>query len=363
MIHRFALRVLPSLTLAVTEEQFRKRKRWLMLWPGLVAFALYRLLKLVTPFHDVFSLLLLSGCIAAATALWAYTRGRQASLSVIWREDGPRRVAWLVGWVGFAYGVQLSLLVLALLRVLANYDFLIHPDGPAMMALIIPSTSVARDAFEIGHLRYLEVGGKPLFTFPDGRPFWTLVFGQKRVVAQWFLLASFLSLLVGWSSMAVGFGFHSELGQFFLVSLLGGTLGLMAYFSGLRPGNWLRQLSGTPWSELFRFWWWPGLAFAATYFLVLLGLALYVFGQDPIPPTTMLGMAVTVGVMMTLYCWYLGNRRAFEDQVRQEIPSTLLRCPFVMGILSKEKPLVVPDSQTSGDPTPEAMLGSSGSRN
>ena len=149
MIHRFALRVLPSLTLAVTEEQFRKRKRWVMLWPGLVAFALYRAISWFTPVHDAFSLLLLSGCIAAATALWAYSRGRQTSFLSLWVEDGARRIGWLVGWIGFAYGVQLSLLVLALLRVLANYDFLLHPDGPAMMALIIPSTSVARDAFEI----------------------------------------------------------------------------------------------------------------------------------------------------------------------------------------------------------------------
>ena len=38
MLHRMALRVLPSLSLAVTEEAVRKQKRIVMFVPGLVAF-------------------------------------------------------------------------------------------------------------------------------------------------------------------------------------------------------------------------------------------------------------------------------------------------------------------------------------
>ncbi len=39
MLHRMALRVLPSLSLAVTENAVRKKKRIVMFVPGLVAFA------------------------------------------------------------------------------------------------------------------------------------------------------------------------------------------------------------------------------------------------------------------------------------------------------------------------------------
>ncbi len=39
MLHRMALRVLPSLSLAVTEDSVRKKKRIVMFVPGLVAFA------------------------------------------------------------------------------------------------------------------------------------------------------------------------------------------------------------------------------------------------------------------------------------------------------------------------------------
>jgi hypothetical protein len=60
--------------------------------------------------------------------------------------------------------------------------------------------------------------------------------------------------------------------------------------------------------------------------------------------------------MLVLFCYYLGVRRTEEDRVRQEIPASLLRCPFVMGILSKTKrgqqaqpdPSAQPESQLQG---------------
>ena len=69
---------------------------------------------------------------------------------------------------GVAYGMQLSLLVLAILQVFVGYDFLLHPEGPAMMAMIIPCTSVTRDAFEIGVVQRLLREGTVVPTFPNG---------------------------------------------------------------------------------------------------------------------------------------------------------------------------------------------------
>jgi len=187
MLHRLALRVLPSLTLAVTDEQTRKRKRLVMLVPGLVAFVVYRGAKHLLPLSDPAVLLGVSGVISAVTAVCAYRIGRGVPVPVLWLQDGARRVAWVAGWIGFLYGVQLSLLVLALLKMLAQYDFLRHPEGPAMMAIIIACTSVARDAFEIGHVRRLQCEGKPFVTFPDGSALWGLMGRRSRAIGAWAL--------------------------------------------------------------------------------------------------------------------------------------------------------------------------------
>ena len=121
MLHRMALRVLPSLSLAVTEDSVRKKKRIVMFVPGLVAFAVYRLAKLLLPLSEPVVLLAVSGLVSLVTALLAYRVGRGAAWRKILREDGSRLLMWLGGWIGFVYGVQLSLLVLALLW-LVGYD-------------------------------------------------------------------------------------------------------------------------------------------------------------------------------------------------------------------------------------------------
>ena len=174
MLHRMALRVLPSLSLAVTEDGVRKQKRIVMFVPGLVAFAVYRLAKLLLPLSEPIVLLMVSGLVASVTALLTYRIGRGTAWRRILQEDGSRLLLWLGGWIGFVYGVQLSLLVLALLW-LVGYDYLAHPDGPAMMAIIISCTAVARDAFEIGHVRKVALMGRPFPTFPDGTALRTMV--------------------------------------------------------------------------------------------------------------------------------------------------------------------------------------------
>ncbi|MBI4402289.1 MAG: hypothetical protein HY581_11730 [Nitrospirae bacterium] len=336
MLHRLALRVLPSLTLAVTEREVRQRKRLVMLAPGLVAFAIYRGVKHLIPLTEPLTLLLLSGVVSAVTAVWAYRAGRGVSLSAVWKEDGARLVSWLVGWIGFAYGIQLSLMVLALLKVLVNYDFLRHPDGPAMMALIIACTSVARDAFEIGHVRRLQRQGESVLTFPDGSALRSLFREQPGQIVRWTVLAAVVcaALAVGVAHLAEAG--RSALGQLVMVSLVTGCLAVMAYLSGeQRAGGWRGMLGSVGRTELFRFWWWPGLAFAATYYLVLVGVVLFVLRVETLHEIGQGLLAGMVASIMALYCYYLGYRRHLEDQAQQIIPTSLLRCPFVMGILSK----------------------------
>lgn len=355
MLHRLALRLLPSLTLAVTEEPVRKRKRWVMMAPGLVAFAVYRAAKAVLPLSDPLVLLTISGLISAVTAVWAYRIGRARPLASVCREDGIGRLVWLVGWIGFAYGVQLSLLVLALLKILAHYDFLHHPDGPAMMAIIIACTSVARDAFEIGYVRRLQQDGKPILTFPDGEIFRRYLREQPYQALRWAFSGAVISLIVAVAVTRVPLG-RTEFAQFVVVTLVAGTVTLMAYMAGeQRSGGWQARLSVVSWSELFRFWWWPGLAFAATYYLVVSGIVTFVLRLDPESLWLQGLTAGTVAGLMAVYSYFLGGRRYQEDRIHQVVPPSLLRCPFVMGLLSKKSP----HSQETAMTLSEPILGES----
>lgn len=337
MLHRLALRVLPSLSLAVTEDSVRMKKRIVMFVPGLVAFGIYRLAKYGLDLADPLTLLVLSGLVSLLTAAGSYRIGRRLPFVQVLVEDGASRAIWLLGWIGFVYGVQLSLLVLALLW-LVGYDYGRHPDGPAMMAIIISCTAVARDAFEIGHVRWLQAAGRPFVTFPDGEALRKLL--KSSSISLWIWVGSgaaaalTVSLLVpipATAQMAV-------LVQAAVVTIVAGIVALLAFFAGQGgETGWMPKVAATSRMELAKFLWWPGLAFASTYYLVLVGLLLYV-AKQAWPSSDMLAAVATgVGGVMALYAYYLGHRRDAENREQGVVPSSLLRCPFVMGILGQSR--------------------------
>lgn len=334
MLHRMALRVLPSLSLAVTEDSVRKRKRIVMFVPGFVAFGIYRVAKHMVPLDHSLVLLLVSSLVAVVTALAAYRVGRSVSWSVILREDGGRLLAWLAGWIGAVYGIQLSLLVLAILW-MAGYSYLQHPDGPAMMAIIIACTSVARDAFEIGHVRKIALMGRPFSTFPDGVALRGMLGSHAPRVGPWVMGG----LIIGAASAVLGQVAEGQLGaivQLCAVTLAGGVVALCAYFGGLKPrSSWMTGLFETKFTELLKYWWWPGLAFSATYYLVAAGGVIFVLHQPEISTAFAMAAGALVTGLMGLYGYYLGYRRHVEEQEGQSLSPALLRCPFVMGILGK----------------------------
>ncbi len=341
MLHRMALRVLPSLSLAVTEETVRKKKRIVMVVPGLVAFGVYRLLKHLVPIADPFVLLTVSSLVAAVTSVLAYRVGRSAPWSVIVRQDGARLLGWLAGWIGAMYGIQLSLLVLTLLWIM-HYDYLQHPDGPAMMAIIISCTAVARDAFEIGHVRKLSLLGRPFLTFPDGEQLRALVQRRAGQLGPWVVVGLGMGAIASLSGIAIADIQGAALAQLLTVTILGGGLALCAYFGGLYPStSWTRTLRQAAPGELLKYWWWPGMAFASTYYLVLVGGCLYVLKQPMNSAVLFAGVAGLVGGIMPLYCYYLGYRRDIENRLPGGVPSALLRCPFVMGMLGKSREAIV----------------------
>lgn len=313
----------------------RRKKRIVMFVPGLIAFGVYRLAKHLVPITEPLVLLAVSSLVAMVTALLCYRVGRGAPWSTIVREDGLRLLGWLTGWIGAVYGIQLSLLVLTLLWIM-HYSYLQHPDGPAMMAIIISCTSVARDAFEIGHVRKLSGLGRPFLTFPDGARLRTLVRQRAGRLVPWVLAGLGVGVLTSLSGLAIAHEQGAALAQLVTVTLLGGGLALCAYFDGLYPTSpWLHSLRQTVPGELLKYWWWPGMAFASTYYLVAMGVLLFVVRQPRMTMGAATIMGALVAAIMAVYGYYLGERRHVEDEQAPQLSPGMLRCPFMMGILGK----------------------------
>ncbi len=335
MLHRMALRVLPSLSLAVTEDGVRKQKRMVMFVPGMVAFGVYRLAKQAVTLTDPLVLLTVCSSLALVTALLAYRVGRAATWPAIAKEDGIYRLGWLGAWIGAVYGTQLSLLVLALLWIV-GYDYRDHPDGPAMMAMIISSTAVARDAFEIGVVRKLTVMGRPFVSFPDGTALRELLWIKPAPLVLWVTVGLSLGGVVVLFGLLFEHAHAAAVAQLLAVTLIGGGFALCAYFGGLDPaGFWVDRLRRTSLTEILKYWWWPGMAFASTYYLVVIGFLLFVWRQASIAPAQACLIGAWITAMMGLYGYYLGYRRHLEDRQRPQLSDGMLRCPFVMGILGR----------------------------
>jgi len=65
-------------------------------------------------------------------------------------------------------------------------------------------------------------------------------------------------------------------------------------------------------------------------------------------------MALVAGVL-ALYSYFLGARRRQEDRIHQVVPPSLLRCPFVVGLLAKKSTATSGMSIALSDP----LLGES----
>ncbi|TAL09940.1 MAG: hypothetical protein EPO02_08830 [Nitrospirae bacterium] len=336
------MRVVPSLTVAVTEDGFRKRKRMLMLFPGLFAYALYKFLQVMGWHADIVSLLLASGLFSSGVALVCYAYGRQRNPAAVATEDGFRRLIWMGGRIGFFYAIQLSLMVLGLLQAASYFysyfSYALHPAAPALMALIISSTSVARDAFEIGHVRFLQQQGKSFVTFPDGQALWALVTGRSDLWATPVAVAALAVGLAYMGFVTVAPIAATDLGQLGLIGVLVGLACTLAFVQGLQPAMTAWEgLTQYSWRELLRFFMWPGATFGWTYYLIMLGVLNFLLALPNPPIWTRILLTAGIGGLMSLYGYYLGRCRWQEEKLHATIPPSLLRCPFIVGVLTSKK--------------------------
>jgi hypothetical protein len=336
MLHRIGMRVLPGLALSVTEAGFRKRKRILMLFPGLLAYPLYRALYFAGWHDDILALLVTTGLFSTLVAIVAYRYGRERGWGDLVREEGVG-LMWVGFRFGFLYAVQLALMVLAILK-LFFYSYTDHPAGSAMMALIIASTSVGRDAFELGHLRLLRQKGWLSLVWPDPKRFWAFLTTHPLQWAGPVAVAAIAAAFVYGGLAIAAPRAQADLVHLLIIGLMAGIAGTLAYVKGLQPAVavWDR-LFHYPWRELTRFFLWPGVTFGWTYGLILLGMTSYLL-LVPNPPVfwRVLVAASTTG-LTSLYCYYLGWFRWQEERLHPAISPAVLRCPFILGILSSRK--------------------------
>ncbi|MEO8325986.1 MAG: hypothetical protein ABI618_09060, partial [Nitrospirota bacterium] len=217
------------------------------------------------------------------------------------------------------------------------YDFLLHPEGPAMMATIISCTSVTRDAFEIGYVQRMRQQGVVVPTFPDGEALRKWIPQEIGSIVKWGAVATMMGVAGSWLLFTVGPIELQPIIQSLLVPVIIASIGMKTFFSGEslyaqntqggRPRTWLSSL----W-----FWMWPNLTFSATYFLVLMGMAAFVLRVEQIPQAGFMAMAACTAMLMALYTLFLGWRKSYEEQL-VGIPESIQRCPFVMGILQNSK--------------------------
>ncbi|RMH06537.1 MAG: hypothetical protein D6704_07195 [Nitrospirae bacterium] len=305
-----------------------------MLVSGFVAFLLYRFLKESVAFSNPLILLGGSGSIALMASLWAYRMGRESTFPAMWREDGIIRLAWVGGWIGGVYAMQLALLVLALLAIFVQYNFLVHPEGPAMMALIIASTAVARDAFELGCVRRLECAGHSFVRMPTGRGFRQFLRETSPLLRRQGLVVLAIGLSVISMLLWLEVYNNNMLIHVMLVGVWGAVLAHVAYFKMRSDaGHWWHALRASGWWQGLKFWLWPCLTFTLTYYLIQAGVVLFLAGADLTHPGIQLALAGATMALMISYSAYLGSRTLAEWQSRQGVSENLSRCPFVSSLL------------------------------
>ena len=239
--------------------------------------------------------------------LYAYSKGFGRPLHEIWKER-PEELKSLSLKIGFFYGFALYWMILGIVEFLFGY----HSFRAALISFV--ASAAARDGFEIGYFRAREesLGNENERTiFPDGRPIGELF--QTAPVMKVVLI-----LIAAAAAGAIGIFLGPLLPNARHQTLAAGALvGLIATWAYV----WhLPSLPG--FISLLRFFIWPGLTMAITYFLILAYL-LRIILQAQLPLSVDFGllMAASAGWMTleSLFLGYLkkeiGDPAAFQKEI------------------------------------------------
>lgn len=239
---------------------------------------------------------LLSALVCIPVGLYAYAKGFGRPLREIWRER-PDEMKWFSFKIGFLYAFALYWMILGIVEFLFGY----HAFRAALISFV--ASAVARDGFEIGYLRAREAKNKRTI-FPDGRPIGELFWprtrgGHPQTAPGWNLSLILLAVFIGGLAGALlGTVLENSLHQTLAVGIVVGLMATLAY-SLFLPS--LPQIV-----QLVRFFIWPGLTMAATYFLILAYLLRIIF-QVPLSPVADLAiLTAACSGWMTLEALFLG---------------------------------------------------------
>lgn len=305
MLHRMKLRVLYGHLLM--DRAARRLKMRVILLSGFAVFPPFLLITYLVFFETrvIFLTMIgfLSSLVCIPVGLYAYAKGFGRPLREIWRER-PDEMKWFSLKVGFLYSFALYWMILGIVEFLFGYQSF----RAALISFV--ASAVARDGFEIGSLRARQEKSQRTI-FPDGRPigelFWPRTRGghpQTAPVSN--LLLILLAAVIGGAVGALlGPVLENSLHQTLAV---GGVIGLMATLAYTR---FLPALPGIV--QLVRFFIWPGLTMAATYFLILAYLLRIIF-QVPLSPATDLAiLTAACAGWMTLESLFLGLLKREAD--------------------------------------------------
>ena len=238
----------------------------------------------------------LASLVSIPVALYAYAKGFGRPLVEIWRER-PDEMKWFSLKIGFLYAFALYWMILGIVEFLFGY----HAFRAALISFV--AAAVARDGFEIGYLRARE-GKNRRTIFPDGRPIGELFWprqrgGRPQTAPGWNLFVILLAVLIGGVTGALlGPVLKNSLHQTLAVGAVVGLMATAAY-AWFLPS--LPQLV-----QLVRFFIWPGLTMACTYFLILAYLLRIIF-QAPLSPAADLALLTAAcSGWMTLESLFLG---------------------------------------------------------
>lgn len=251
---------------------------------------------------------LLSALVCIPVGLYAYAKGFGRPLREIWRER-PEEIKWFSFKIGFLYAFALYWMILGIVEFLFGY----HAFRAALISFV--ASAVARDGFEIGYLRAREEKNRRTI-FPDGRPIGELF----RTSPGWNLFLTLLAVLIGGSAGALlGPVLENSLHQTLAVGAVVGLMATLAY-TWFLPS--LPQIV-----PLVRFFIWPGLTMACTYFLILAYLLRIIF-QVPLSPAADLALltAACAGWMTleSLFLGFLKREAGLADKPLQgEMTSTV----------------------------------------
>ncbi len=311
MLHRMKLRVLYGHYLAGDRAARRLKMRVIFL-SGVAVYLPFLAITYYVFFETRVLFLtligLLSALVSIPVALYAYAKGFGRPLGEIWRER-PDEMKWFSFKIGFLYAFALYWMILGIVEFLFGY----HSFRAALISFV--ASAVARDGFEIGYLRAREEKNRRTI-FPDGRPIGELFHKAPGYHLSLILLAA---LIGGAAGALLGPILANSLHQTLAVGTVGGLLATLAYVWFLPS---LPEIV-----PLVRFFIWPGLTMACTYFLILAYLLRIIF-QAPLSPAADLAiLTAACSGWMTLESLFLGflKREAglSGQELRKEMTPTV----------------------------------------